>query len=78
MFSGELLLWPIMIFWLAISIQTLCTVSLPFMSGLGRIDEDKLLATRIMTPVSFPQGPITDLGGQKALKSSMLVVAAME
>ena len=48
------------------------------MSGLGLTSDAKLFETKIMTPASFPDGPVTDVGGQKALKPSILVVAAME
>ena len=44
------------------------------MSLLGMTDEAILFDTRISTPASFPDGPVTDVGGQKALKPSIETV----
>ena len=48
------------------------------MSSLDITSGVKLLETRIYTPTSLPHGPVTDDGGQKALKPSILVVSAIE
>ena len=54
-------------------------MSEPFISGLNFQDDVSFLETIIMTPVSLPGGPLTELGGQKDfLYPSKFVVAANE
>ena len=48
------------------------------MSGLSFADDASASEIRIMTPTSFPGGPVTQEGGTKALKPSIFVVAAKE
>ena len=69
---------PIFRSWLPISIQIVWTVSSPLISGLGLAEAASLFDIMRMTPTSLPGGPVTEFGGQKALKPSMFVVSAME
>ena len=53
-------------------------MSFPLISGLGLLAKDKSFEINIITPASLPEGPVTEDGGQKALKPSILVVSAIE
>lgn len=69
---------PMSRLWLSNSIQTVWTVPPSLRSGLGLQAEDSSFDTIRITPTSLPQGPVTQGGGQKALKPSILVVSAKE
>ena len=58
--------------------QTVLIVSLELRSGLGLEAEDSLFESNKTTPTSFCGGPVTEAGGQKALKPSIFVLSAIE